>query len=54
MGLFGTYSERQVKKINKIAKSVDALSEKYKNMTSKIFYDYMEMINNPGQMTTKL
>ena len=35
MGLFGTYSERQVKKINKIARAVDALSEKYKNMTNE-------------------
>jgi len=34
MGLFGTYSERQVKKINKIAKAVDALTPKYKNMTN--------------------
>ncbi len=34
MGLFGTYSERQVKKINKIAKAVVALTPKYKNMTN--------------------
>jgi len=35
MGLFGTYSERQVKKVNKTAKAVDALASKYKNMTNE-------------------
>jgi len=34
MGLFGTYSERQVKKIKKTAKAVVALADKYKNMTN--------------------
>ena len=32
--IFGTYSERQIRKIRKIARAVDALSEKYKSMTN--------------------
>ena len=33
--IFGTYSERQVRKIKKLARAVDALSEKYKNMSNE-------------------
>ena len=32
--LFGSYSERQLKKIEKVADLVDSLGEKYKNMTN--------------------
>ena len=32
--IFGTYSERQIKKIKKTADAVDALSEKYKKMSN--------------------
>ncbi len=32
--IFGTYSERQIRKIKRTARAVDALSEKYKNMTN--------------------
>ena len=33
--IFGTYSERQVRKIKRLARAVDALSEKYKNMSNE-------------------
>ena len=33
--IFGTYSERQVRKIKKLARAVDALSDKYKNMSNE-------------------
>ena len=32
--IFGTYSQRQLKKVNAIANQVDALAEKYKSMTN--------------------
>lgn len=35
MGLFKTYSEKQIKKISKIADVIDALADKYKNMTNE-------------------
>ena len=31
--LFGTYSERQIKKLEKIANQIEALSDKYASMT---------------------
>ncbi len=33
MGLFGTYSEKQIRKIEKIANKIEALSDKYSAMT---------------------
>lgn len=35
MGLFGTYSERQLKKIDKIVKMIEALAPKYADMTDE-------------------
>ena len=35
MGLFKTYSEKQIKKISKIADIIDALADKYKDMTNE-------------------
>ena len=35
MGLFGTYSERQLKKIDKIVKLIEALAPKYSEMTDE-------------------
>ena len=35
MGLFKTYSEKQIKKISKIADIIDALADKYKNMSNE-------------------
>ena len=32
--VFGTYSERQIKKIKKLAREVDALSDKYSAMSN--------------------
>lgn len=33
--IFGTYSERQIKKIKKVANKVEALADKYRNMTNE-------------------
>ncbi|MBE6548154.1 MAG: preprotein translocase subunit SecA [Ruminococcaceae bacterium] len=35
MGLFGTYSEKQVKKVEKIASKIEALASKYSSMTDE-------------------
>ena len=35
MGLFKTYSEKQIKKISKIVDVIDSLANKYKNMTNE-------------------
>ncbi len=35
MGIFKTYSEKQLKKLSKIADLVDALADKYKNMSNE-------------------
>ncbi len=35
MGLFGTYSDKQIKKIDKIVKLVEALADKYADMTNE-------------------
>ena len=33
MGLFGSYSEKQVKKVEKIAKKIEELADKYSAMS---------------------
>ena len=33
--IFGTHSEREVKKLGSVVAKIDALSEKYKNMTNE-------------------
>ena len=35
MGLFKTYSEKQIKKMSKVLDYIDSLAEKYKNMTNE-------------------
>ena len=35
--LFGTYSERELKKIDKLVSEVESLANKYENMTDEEF-----------------
>ena len=44
MGIFKTYSEKQIKKISKIADVVDALADKYKNMSNEELSGVTELL----------
>ena len=44
MGLFGTYSQRQLKKIDKIVKLIESLAPKYSAMSDEELSDTTDVL----------